>query len=187
MNNLLWILFFILGQQLVALSQSNKTYKVYYEDTVYLALDNKEYNNWYVKRNELIKKKLTGTLIVFYNKELTDTAIMVNLKKGDYEGLYREWDREDGYVNTVYYYRRGFRRGICREYTYSFPKDNSNLHQDSILLLTNTFKCYKHKWYDVTGVEYYNEKVIHKDEYKKTRTEVVRRSEYRKIKRKHNK
>jgi len=64
-----------------------------------MRIGNEKYDYWYINRYNLLEKKLTGIFIVFYNQELTDTAIMVNLKKGSYEGLYKEWDRDDKYVS----------------------------------------------------------------------------------------
>jgi len=132
-----------------------------------MRIGNEKYDYWYINRYNLLEKKLTGIFIVFYNQELTDTAIMVNLKKGSYEGLYKEWDRDDKYVSQECLYKRGFRKGICKNYVYYFSDDTHWVDKDSIMIQINKYECFKEYGNDVVGNEWIEYKTISYKQYEK--------------------
>lgn len=169
---IVFVTFFI---QLVSIKgQQPKIHKIFYEDSAYMALNNAEYNSWYVKRNKIKNLGWTGEMIIFYNETLTDTAIKVNLLDGTYEGFYQEWDREDKYISHECFYENGFRQDTCYEYVYFFGDNSDGVHRDSVLIEIYGTKCYKENGLDVAGEEWVEYKTIHLSEYEKA-TGVVRK------------
>jgi hypothetical protein len=118
-------------------SQSENIHKVYYHDTTYMSIDNNDTNTWFVNRKKLLQMKINGLFVVYYDKSLTDTAIVVPLLKGEYNGVYKEWNRDKGYIRSMIYFEKGQKKGIDETYIYFFPEENDNsnyIHKDSILI-----------------------------------------------------
>lgn len=140
MRKLLFILLFLI--QVSVFAQSEKVLKVWYQDTSYLFLDNEKYNSWAILPSKLKEHNVEGEFIVYYDKLFTDTAIAVNIKNGNYEGFYREWDRKDKYISKKVFYSNGEVSGIDETYFYLFPEldDIENyVHRDSVLIEVNDY------------------------------------------------
>ena len=172
MRILLFILF--ISVQTTITAQSEQVTKVWYQDTSYLFLNNEKYNSWAIYRWKLKDQKLNGKFIVYYDKSLKDTAIMVNLINGSYEGLYREWDRENKYISHECFYENGYRKNKCYDYVYFFPeKGHDGIHKDSVQIEIYEYECFIEDGKDVQGEEVIKYKTIHRSEYEKA-TGVIR-------------
>jgi hypothetical protein len=161
------LVIFIIGLHYQLFSQNNNIIQIYYEDTVFMRLNHDKYNIWTVKRKEMKAKNTTGRIEVYYDKEFKSIAIKFDVKKGLFEGAYKEFNKEDKYVSKTCLYDKDYRQGTCRDYLYLFNSDFDWLAKDSVIEEIRYYECHNENGWDVVGKEWDETRTIHISEYEK--------------------